>query len=100
MKVAALFRLLLVAASFSSSFARDTSYSGRHDWGFYGLYPREWYKSFNLGVPLINFLQWSEECSDGYTFCSRHEDGLSGIQLQRSWMVGEIWYRLTMDMER
>lgn len=67
MRVSAPFRFLLVAAFFLSTFARDISYSGWHDWGLYGLYPREWYRSFNLGAPRINFLQWSDQCSNGYT---------------------------------
>ncbi|KAI0483954.1 Arylsulfotransferase-domain-containing protein [Xylariaceae sp. FL0804] len=34
--------------------------------GFYGLFPRTWYKSFDLGSPLLNFLQWDVRCENGY----------------------------------
>ncbi|KAI1341165.1 Arylsulfotransferase-domain-containing protein [Xylariaceae sp. FL0016] len=34
--------------------------------GFYGLFPRTWYKSFDLGSPLLHFLQWDVKCENGY----------------------------------
>ncbi|CAI6090757.1 unnamed protein product [Clonostachys chloroleuca] len=37
-----------------------------YDWGFYGFYPQQTYKSFDLTAPLFNFLQWDEKCNDGF----------------------------------
>ncbi|ORY60685.1 ASST-domain-containing protein [Pseudomassariella vexata] len=36
-----------------------------YDWGFYGLFPRIWYKTYSRGAPLLNFLQWDDQCDDG-----------------------------------
>lgn len=37
-----------------------------YDLGFYGFYPRTWYKSFKQSSPLLNFQAWDERCDDGY----------------------------------
>ncbi|KAK7755685.1 hypothetical protein SLS62_002296 [Diatrype stigma] len=44
-----------------------------YDWGFYGFYPRTWYKSFKQSSPLLNFQAWDERCDDGgyYLFSPR-----------------------------
>lgn len=36
-----------------------------YDWGFYGLYPQTWFKSFHLAAPRLNFIKWDESCDDG-----------------------------------
>ncbi|KAI1258792.1 Arylsulfotransferase-domain-containing protein [Xylariaceae sp. FL1019] len=34
--------------------------------GFYGFFPRVWYKSFNLASPQLNFLKWDARCDNGH----------------------------------
>ncbi|KUI53584.1 hypothetical protein VP1G_00882 [Cytospora mali] len=41
-----------------------------YDWGFYGLYPRTWFKSYGLAAPRLNFLKWEEQCTDGFYLLS------------------------------
>lgn len=43
-------------------------YSRWYDRGLFGIYPRQWYKSFKQGAPLLNFLQWDDRCDTGMTF--------------------------------
>ncbi|RYO80252.1 hypothetical protein DL766_007834 [Monosporascus sp. MC13-8B] len=41
-----------------------------YDWGFYGLHPKTWYKSFKQPSPLLNFRAWDDRCDDGYYLLS------------------------------
>ncbi|KAG8169805.1 hypothetical protein KVR01_000550 [Diaporthe batatas] len=41
-----------------------------YDWGFYGLYPKTRFKSYELAAPRLNFLKWDEQCDDGYYLVS------------------------------
>ncbi|KAI1328917.1 Arylsulfotransferase-domain-containing protein [Xylariaceae sp. FL0255] len=61
--------IVLVCAPLAN--AQDVfSSSLLYDWGFYGLFPRTWYKSFSLASPLLNFLSWDTRCDDGYYLLS------------------------------
>lgn len=73
LSLAARLRALVLLLTFSPLVAcepssHDLYYSSWYDWGLYGVYPRQWYKTFSLGAPQLNFLQWSERCDTGYTF--------------------------------
>ncbi|KAF3761816.1 hypothetical protein M406DRAFT_228295, partial [Cryphonectria parasitica EP155] len=37
-----------------------------YDWGLYGLWPRTWFTTFDLGAPRLNFLKWNDACVDGF----------------------------------
>lgn len=59
--IIAFFSLLAPALAARDVFRSPVLY----DWGFYGLYPRTWYKSFKHSSPLLNFQAWDEQCDDG-----------------------------------
>lgn len=67
-----LLHLLAAALLFSgSSTAHDILQSPNlYDWGFYGLYPKTTFKSYELDAPRLNFLTWDEQCDDGYYLLS------------------------------
>ncbi|RYP29245.1 hypothetical protein DL767_006844 [Monosporascus sp. MG133] len=41
-----------------------------YDWGFYGLHPKTWYRSFKQPSPLLNFRVWDDRCDDRYYLLS------------------------------
>lgn len=48
--------------------AVSPAFSSQHlyDWGWYGRYPTQGFRSFKGTVPRLDFLQWDERCMDGY----------------------------------
>lgn len=67
-----LLHLLAIALLFSApSAAHEILQSPNlYDWGFYGLYPKTTFKSYELAAPRVNFLKWDEQCDDGYYLVS------------------------------
>lgn len=59
--------LLIMINCLETSSESDLFKSRAYDWGFYGVYPRQSFRSFPLRPPRLNFLQWDEECDHGYT---------------------------------
>ncbi|KAH8195444.1 hypothetical protein TruAng_010396 [Truncatella angustata] len=56
-----------IVSADANGFPNSLFQSSGYDWGIYGLHPRQTFKSFDLRPPLVNFLQWDEECDFGYT---------------------------------
>lgn len=62
---------LAIFAFVTATLANDILQSPTvYDWGFYGLYPRTRFQSFNLAAPRLNFLKWEEQCTDGFYLLS------------------------------
>ncbi|KAI3390829.1 hypothetical protein diail_8560, partial [Diaporthe ilicicola] len=59
--------LLLAAPSLAHDALQSPSL---YDWGFYGLYPKTSFKSYELAAPRLNFLKWDETCADGFYLVS------------------------------
>lgn len=63
--------LAIAPLFFAPSSASDILQSPNlYDWGFYGLYPKTTFKSYELAAPRLNFLKWDEQCDDGYYLMS------------------------------
>lgn len=58
--------LLALAWSTSASVVADNSYL--YDWGVFGAYPRNHYKSFDSASPWPNVLNSDPRCDAGYLF--------------------------------
>ncbi|KIX02667.1 uncharacterized protein Z518_08609 [Rhinocladiella mackenziei CBS 650.93] len=60
--------LLFIASVWASPAKSGTLTSRLYNWGFFGPYPQQHYKSFQKSAPLLNFAQWDRRCDNGYTF--------------------------------
>ncbi|KAI8623771.1 Arylsulfotransferase-domain-containing protein [Xylariaceae sp. FL1651] len=71
MYLATILALVIVLVNAPLSTAQHSLASNLlYDWGFYGLFPRTWYKSFALASPRLNFVRWDAQCGDGYYLLS------------------------------